>query len=759
MKIKILLVAIVLAVVGYLGFAGLNKDKENPPIQNPVVQQKSEQKVESSKKSVSPFFSEQDGVIITQEGEVEEEKITSFDLIDTALKDEKITKIESIDLKLKTIFSPKALPEEYRSDQNTGEDRFHSIQFEIQWLYDHWDSLSQEEKDHFYKYLALPDDPESIHNTDIIDHDKNSFLEKLNFAAAAYAATPENTTFHGEIVRVISGKKIELWAQIPNDPVKKKEYMKKINAVKDALQYTFPKLKKYFGKDLKMDAIVSICKLPGFYGIANDLQKFIYKNGKERSTYYVRVAKRLDGKLLKATVAHELFHVFQFNSTTADTNTDDKTWIMETTAVWAEDFIYPTYDTEHEYTKKFFLNLNRINLFHVGGNFEYSRHLFIRFLAQYLNDDKIPKKLLDDVFSGQKLRDAIEKQMNNKNDAIAEYSLYNWNKSPYRKYTDLGSFPTFTLPHSMLSFLRRTKYKTAFRLPSTLQTLFVVYLDKDILKFPKIKFTFDAKTDVKPTIVGLFQTPKGWTKENLTKKAEKEIIRIDGENRLDKFVFLITNPDFKKDIQLEITVDTTLKENAILSVNNNTQIENELEDGNFINYYNSSYTGLMNVDLDPTSNSYYLKSINAVYKGSTRDNKNIIDKDSVGRINKDLSGQDKTYIIYNLGKDIICQLWPYIGENWVKKSNVVHTGNGIVPFEEEGIPLAPEILLHTLQFKPGDKEILLKQGPLNFKINYQKDKNSMGINIKYEGPGTNSMLDQTTNGITKGAIKYIHYFR
>ncbi len=51
-------------------------------------------------------------------------------------------------------------------------------------------------------------------------------------------------------------------------------------------------------------------------------------------------------RLLGATLAHEMFHAFQYAF-----NTGFEDWIGESTAVWAEDYIDKTWNTEQEYTE------------------------------------------------------------------------------------------------------------------------------------------------------------------------------------------------------------------------------------------------------------------------------------------------------------------------------------------------------------------------------------------------------------------------
>ena len=54
--------------------------------------------------------------------------------------------------------------------------------------------------------------------------------------------------------------------------------------------------------------------------------------------------------VLKTTLAHELFHGFQY---TYDFDVSRDNWWSEATAVWSEDFIYPSVNSEHGWLKRF----------------------------------------------------------------------------------------------------------------------------------------------------------------------------------------------------------------------------------------------------------------------------------------------------------------------------------------------------------------------------------------------------------------------
>src|SRR6266508_1571207 len=56
-------------------------------------------------------------------------------------------------------------------------------------------------------------------------------------------------------------------------------------------------------------------------------------------------------KHLLATVAHELMHAYQFAFKIS--NCGDFRWFEEATATWAEDYVYPDDQDEHDYAGAF----------------------------------------------------------------------------------------------------------------------------------------------------------------------------------------------------------------------------------------------------------------------------------------------------------------------------------------------------------------------------------------------------------------------
>lgn len=92
------------------------------------------------------------------------------------------------------------------------------------------------------------------------------------------------------------------------------------------------------------------------------------------------ISRGLEGEELGSTLAHELFHAFQ----NAFSVYED-TWLKESTAVWAEDFICSEWNMEQYNLEYFFLpDRNRMDTLTINsGSHPYGAYLFPFFLTSY----------------------------------------------------------------------------------------------------------------------------------------------------------------------------------------------------------------------------------------------------------------------------------------------------------------------------------------------------------------------------------------
>jgi len=149
------------------------------------------------------------------------------------------------------------------------------------------------------------------------------------------------------------------------------------------------------------------------------------------SAAYIFIDWSLGGKDLAATLAHELFHAFQFNF---DTFEDD--WWMEATAVWSEDHIGKEWNTERDYLETvFFRPRFRMESINKCGNLhEYGIYLFPYHMSQEYDD-----QVIAGIWRGCESNDSLTAIDNalGFEDVFKEFALFSLDDGAYKgKYED-----------------------------------------------------------------------------------------------------------------------------------------------------------------------------------------------------------------------------------------------------------------------------------------------------------------------------------
>jgi hypothetical protein len=88
---------------------------------------------------------------------------------------------------------------------------------------------------------------------------------------------------------------------------------------------------------------------------------------------------------LRATAAHEFFHAVQFGYDAAE-----DFWMMETTATWVEEQVYPDANDNRQYLISSAIVAPRRPLDFARDGFEYGNWVFWQFLTEYLGDTSGP---------------------------------------------------------------------------------------------------------------------------------------------------------------------------------------------------------------------------------------------------------------------------------------------------------------------------------------------------------------------------------
>ncbi|KRQ88051.1 hypothetical protein ABG79_00218 [Caloramator mitchellensis] len=167
---------------------------------------------------------------------------------------------------------------------------------------------------------------------------KENKRSKLNFFNEAFAATEDYQEYVDEFT--IEDQKFEIvYYENKKWPDKKRQSIKTMaSQVKEALIYSWGKFKPLMKIKPSKPYIIEIFEMPEtIWG-----NSFYFKGN-----YRIRINDLLCDleKYVKSTIAHELFHTFQFELKLGYKSVEE-IWLSEATAVWSENYVYPDYNVE-----------------------------------------------------------------------------------------------------------------------------------------------------------------------------------------------------------------------------------------------------------------------------------------------------------------------------------------------------------------------------------------------------------------------------
>ncbi|MFH1292305.1 MAG: DUF6055 domain-containing protein [bacterium] len=318
--------------------------------------------------------------------------------------------------------------------------------------------LSETAKKHLEQYLKRPDDPDSYLSKIYTEQASQS---QAGFKLIDTAQADDRPSAYGKFL-VTADKKIKVWypeitvqqGKTSNKVSLYEEQAKQIVKDLDASKaYTLfnllfkldPPTDGKNGGDDKVDIYLvnssnKNLKIPGgFKALGVNMPDLAGDSS------YILINASLSDNLLKATVAHELFHVFQ-HIYPFDYQEAGDLWWLEATAVWAEEYAYPSLNTEHEYVESFIKSPEQ-KLIKVGGEHEYGAYLFPFYLTEIYSDDVIEK-----IFKGMDVYSSALLSINaNISGGLKknwkEFTLWNYNKTPvnyYEQKDGSGKFPGFS---------------------------------------------------------------------------------------------------------------------------------------------------------------------------------------------------------------------------------------------------------------------------------------------------------------------------
>lgn len=386
-------------------------------------------------------------------------EITS--LLSEAVVNGDISQQQALLYEVYALFGDDRLPLQYRGDNSTGE-----LDHALDELASQYDTLSEETRAALDPYLVPPyytgswweqrttaginaklgkpmareNPPCSPRDDCNLNTNKWDYVDTGNGKVRVwYVTTDANAASH--VQKIVSEIDSTIWPKL-------KTLMSGHEPIADTYDFNN-------GGDGRLDISLLNFKDPNLsaeFPFGGNTYGFVqnYPPGCEKDSVYIVVnsAKSLDAML--ATVVHETMHAFQWSYDVAATclnRAEDYKWLMEATATWAIDYVYPDNDLEQQHASLNFLPVPNLSLDDLSGNHEYGAYLFPFYLARsfapvwirYIwdateSEDKLGvlKKGIQEASGGQT---SLEQQW-------PKFTVSNWNRDPiddYKNWDKLNS--------------------------------------------------------------------------------------------------------------------------------------------------------------------------------------------------------------------------------------------------------------------------------------------------------------------------------
>jgi hypothetical protein len=251
-----------------------------------------------------------------------------------------------------------------------------------------------------------------------------------------------------------------------------------------------------------------------------------------------------DIKKVKTTTAHELFHCWQ--QTMELKPYSQNTWMYEATAVWSEDWVYKDYASEHQYDELLFKALDS-NLLDTGNTREYAGYLY--FYKLYQQDGFSPTPVITLLKQLKtKNQEQIIKGQSGIHENIKEFAFWNWNKDPFKEYSDTPEFPPIRPSGSSIKSLpitTREEYKAKFHTEGGgaqyIATGFEEGVDKVVFKVSE----YNTLNNPQIGMQALIKINDEWHYEDWSDQTEKTFCRNREAEKIQIVVLIASNSNIK----------------------------------------------------------------------------------------------------------------------------------------------------------------------------------------------------------------------
>ncbi len=296
----------------------------------------------------------------------------------------------------------------------------------------------------------------------------------------------------------------------------------------------------------------------------------------------------------RSAFAHELFHAVQHAYKTKDCLDSNYKWLMESTATWFEDEIYPTVNREHDFAKHYLqapdLSIDDQNASsHRQRN--YGAYVFFFYLTRIRSLD--PTQVVRFIWEATESADAIHaldaglKKAGAPLDQVwPEFAVESWNsEAPYNLYQTVDglgapsdganaaqnkaevadtesvqvaggdtifNLPTLKLPHLSMRYYRfdfpdATASSVAFY--NGIQRALKVVGVENVGQVISAKAVGDPNTVKGAHLDALVKIDGKWTHEDWSGKPFRTWCRDSKAERIDSVVIILSNSDIANDIK------------------------------------------------------------------------------------------------------------------------------------------------------------------------------------------------------------------
>jgi hypothetical protein len=454
----------------------------------------------------------------------------SSDIIRNEYEEGKITEEKYILLSLIEAYDPENLDTEYAGTNPPRRDESYLLRHIRMGL----DSFSPEVREAIMPFILSPEDTKSYWHTAA---NTNSILKKIELMPAAYAM--DNTDKDGKRYRVINRYGTG--------------YDAKARIVAEALDEAYGRFTN-LGMPEPTDWIAVF--LQDMNGAKKDGEEFMaFYSGRKRCI--ILINRENDGNLIKATAAHELFHCFQEYIPLREYRSEQ--WLWESTATWAEELVYPGYNTEHNYDPEIFITLEE-EMFDTRSNREYGSYLWWFYL--YQSDSKTGNAVKDALFDAKDagMKEAIRKRLYF-NHELKEYAKWNLNLEKFKHYADTGDLPSLVPSGKVTDISKKTKISDNVLAKQGGIQYFMYRFFRDIDKatFDISSINSRAKGANGVQIVYKLSGSDEWLYEDVSNEDTVTFCRTRPHENVQDIFFIVSNSDLDNELQGDINTDTTGK--------------------------------------------------------------------------------------------------------------------------------------------------------------------------------------------------------